>query len=350
MGRGIGHTINDNINTAGSRTSRTTKRGTGGQANAPTDGTQVPSRPTPRYWEAFWQGGPTLSADHHAQFLNDDPSPPPPPPPLTPAQQAGLRPAAEFTRFADLRRGDQFTVDEEGPVWTSNGAGTQSGWAESALGSRNFSLSFPVHSVLREGEAPAAVPPAPTTPPQDTREPWQQTLREFAADPRTMWHGTPYGTIGEGELPIVHLGDWKTAHEALAARIRNGYAGKNPVVPEECEHGRPAMHPLRITGPMHAGVARDFLGDPMRPGENSAEGRLRGMFRRRARPRKGYFYRNEGEGVRAVGGRLIYSTSAVVPHPSWLTSHEDLVRDAVRQGHDVPGHVLAEYPHLQLSR
>lgn len=109
---------------------------------------------------------------------------------------------------------------------------------------------------------------------------------------------------------------------------------------------RPVMVPVRVVGPMGQGLRHDFVGD-RRPGEVSAESMLRGQLKRGQRPKQGYYYKNEGEGVSAgPDGKMRFEATAVVPHRSWLKTHEDFVRDALAAGQEVPPHVLAEYPHL----
>jgi hypothetical protein len=241
---------------------------------------------------------------------------------------------------------------------------------------------------------------APITGSSWTR-PWEQTAEEFAADPATWWHGTQWDTMGEGDPGLIHLGDWYTAFEALRARTRYpglsfipkkrrvetprqvwrekrtgavgdffgpggspapGYEDRyervdNPLYREPFE-AHPRMVPVRIVGPMASGVRVDTVGDP-HSGRMPAESIMRGQLHRGVTPRRGYFYRNEGEGGYEApdpghtdpnGGtayKPVYPVSAVVPSGDWLRSHEDLVRDALARGEDVPDRVLAEYPHLR---
>jgi len=211
------------------------------------------------------------------------------------------------------------------------------------------------------------------------------TLHEFARHPSTHWHGTPYGDFGQNESdPAVHVGTWKAAHEALAATIAGQHSpGGVPEVtpgptvfrgykhphghmiserpegkawePYEHSHGvqaglHPAMIPVAITGKMHPEIKRDFVGEhswqeKMRP---TAHSLIKRVSSRGQTPTQGYFYHNQAEGVeRGPDGRSVPSVSAVVPHRSWLKTHEDLVKDALAAGKHVPEHVLADYPHLK---
>ena len=109
------------------------------------------------------------------------------------------------------------------------------------------------------------------------------------------------------------------------------------------------MNPVKIVGPMAKGIGHDFVGF-RKPGEVSPESRMRGQLKRGITPKQGADYENEGEGVEQdEKGNFIHSTSAVVPHHSWLKTHEELVRDAIDRGDHVPEHVMKDYPHLKQS-
>lgn len=111
---------------------------------------------------------------------------------------------------------------------------------------------------------------------------------------------------------------------------------------------RPVMVPVKIVGPMGFGIRHDFVGD-RRPGQVSPESMLKGQIKRGVKPKQGYWYANEGEGVgKDTNGKEKYSVSAVVPNRSWLRTHEELVREAIEGGIEVSEHVLDEYPHLKI--
>lgn len=225
----------------------------------------------------------------------------------------------------------------------------------------------------------------------DSRSPAQMTLAEFAADPRTQWHGSKWGTVGGGgDTPLIHVGTWKTAHEALAANVAGqhaegdvpttvhheppatiwrdrrtgqtvtffhgkpepGYEANYEQVPNpdrEPFDTHPVMVPVRVVGPMAEGTYHDFVGMEEHVGP-SAEGILRGQLRRGQRPRQGYWYTNEGEGVQLTPNGTSYTRSAVVPDASWLKTHEDYVAEALRSGQLVPDEVLADYPNLKPAK
>jgi hypothetical protein len=182
--------------------------------------------------------------------------------------------------------------------------------------------------------------------PASTKQPWEMTYDEFAAAPETWWHGTKWGTIGGGDNP-VHVGNWDTAHEALAANVAGQHAEGD--VPEvDGEGRRPVMLPFRIDGPMASGIYNDFIGDSYGRTGPSAEGILKGQLKKGQTPHQGYFYKNEGEGVyvnpdKSGMDALEYSISAVMPNATWVKSHEEYVREALKAGKDVPVAVRAEY-------
>ena len=211
------------------------------------------------------------------------------------------------------------------------------------------------------------------------------TMAEFASHPDVMWHGSPWHDFGQGENPLVHVGTWGAAHEALSATVAGQHApgdvpaltpepkkekywkhkrgmlyryspNRKPKIDwEEVDHSwgvpaglKPVMVPLKITGPMANGIRGDIVGEGSRG--VPPESMLKSQLKRGIKPKNGYFYKNEGEGMEIdKNGELVYSTSAVVPHRSWVKTHEDFVREALENGLQVPSHVLAEYPHLTMK-
>lgn len=200
------------------------------------------------------------------------------------------------------------------------------------------------------------------------------TREQFARHPHTLWHATPSGGMGDG---VIHFGTHKAAYTALKANMGSGSASglewqpDEPVEKLHAElaepknhwrgkpkdwHAEPAFIPL-IVAPerldemvdVHTQLGKSFNGGDM---QDSGDGLANELVRPYSpsvieyadfadQQRAGYWYRNESEDVGSVSG--------VVPHKSWLLTHEQIIQRALSAGLPVPAHVLAQYPALKPS-
>lgn len=201
-----------------------------------------------------------------------------------------------------------------------------------------------------------------TSPDQTLRayEPHEMSAEEFAAHPDTMWHATPAGQMGDG---VIHFGTQKAAYEAMTANLAGGNARSlkwqphQPLDELRAEtadtwhkgpqdwHTEPKFIPVRVS-PHHADYMIDVHdeGYPFNGGDMGDEDFPSGdaYANEQIHPKSphGYWYQNEAEDTGSVSG--------VVPHKSWLWTHEDFVRDALKhRPDDVTDEALEAYPHLQ---
>jgi hypothetical protein len=150
----------------------------------------------------------------------------------------------------------------------------------------------------------------------------QQTPAQFAADPRTWWHGRFTGqrsrlSVG-GSREGFHAGTQGAARHRLAAN-----AGRRADKPGVA--GR--LFPLRITGPVSG------LRDEPEAQKKSAWGKGGSIVHTELGPEgeagkagQGYMYRNVVEGGISVG---------VPQRKGFLSTHKEMVEEAQRRGEKV---------------
>lgn len=191
---------------------------------------------------------------------------------------------------------------------------------------------------LAAPEPPQVAPESSVSTPREEKESsWhfaaQLTLEEFEADPNTLWHGTPYGMMGEGP---IHIGTKRAAEEALRARMlgHGDYQGKPPgtywdlgePIPKEGfkkpwwkgegeeYHQPPGRNPRLI--PVQLGVPASEHIYPDVDVEGDEFGWEEAL---RHAQEEAIAYRNEGEDAGSI--------SYVVPHRGMLRAHPDAPLD-----------------------
>jgi RimJ/RimL family protein N-acetyltransferase len=204
-------------------------------------------------------------------------------------------------------------------------------------------------------------PQADSFGPARIAQPHEMTFAEFSRDPRTLWHGSPAGKMGDG---IIHAGSQKAAYEAMCATLIGANASgldwqpgeplakldaaiealrakdERHAKPRQAWMNDPKIFPLWLD-PEREHDVRDLadefpheqIGDMQDSSDDAANSRIR------KNGDEGYFYTNMSEDA---GSR-----SLVVPNPRWLLTHEDFLLHAIEQGVAIDDDVLADYPHLQ---
>jgi GNAT superfamily N-acetyltransferase len=209
-------------------------------------------------------------------------------------------------------------------------------------------------------------------------EPHEMTREEFERDPDTLWHATPAEGMGDG---VIHFGSQKAAYQAVTANIAGGNASglawqpgdpidslraeiaERPTSgyggPKEWHAEQPSFIALRVAPEheedmidVHEELDKPFNGGDMGSDEDGLSGDA--YANSKIRPYRklslelgdvsdefpsGYWYQNEAEDTGSVSG--------VVPHKSWLWTHEQFLTAAIEQGLAIDEDVLAGYPHLE---